>query len=316
MRETVRVLGQHRRVIRAELATSAPVPSTRTLKRYRSEEAQDPSGSAEQDAHNERDAVWREVQARRRRFANVGLWLHPAVENLRALFTQAGPVADFAGRVGEAHRCFFFSHDVASEAGPAPWAGPAAWDPVSDVILQFMLEQTDPTDVLVMFDGRSRQARRRIEDCLADKPGAFEVWVIYKPCARSERTGGHRVSMASGTKEVAWILKPGARREAPKDPNYTGIVRVPWSALPQISLADKQHALGLGAPPLAAPAMILEHVGAQPLFWQEQKPAELLRQVMKDVGCRAVFDLTPGSGICLPCLSSTVVLCDVIFIII
>ena len=198
---------QHRHVIRAEVEPGAPPPSTRILKRYASDEAKEGAGRAEQIA-SERSDVWCNAQLRRRQWAGVGLWTRPCLETLYNLFERAGPVAHFIGRQGVSHRCFFYSHDVVAEAGPAPWAAPAAWDSVSDVILQFMMERRTNIDVLVMFDGRSREARRHIEDVVADKPYAFESWVVYKPTVRAT---GRRVSFASDNREVAWILLPCSR---------------------------------------------------------------------------------------------------------
>ena len=298
---------KHRHIIVADLEPGVPPPSTRTLKRYASEEANDGPGRAEQIA-SERNDVWHDAQARRRQRAGVGLWTRPCLETLHTLFEKAGPVTNFVGEQGVSHRCLFFSHDVVTEAGPAPWAAPAAWDPVSDVILQCMMERRTNTDVLVMFDGRCRDARRRIEDVVAGNPNAFESWVVYKPTVS---TTCRTVSFASDNQEVAWILLPcsrvnlstTARRQftacgeaSTHDSTYSGVASIPLRALPQISLADKQEALGLGAPPAAAPADVLDSVVAQPLFWQERKPADLLRQLMRDLCCRAVFDLTPGSG--------------------
>ena len=35
-----------------------------------------------------------------------------------------------------------------------------------------------------------------------------------------------------------------------------------------------------------------------PLFWQERKTVKCWKAILKDVQCKAVFDLTPGSGAC------------------
>ena len=76
-----------------------------------------------------------------------------------------------------------FSADLLAKSAVTPWrtlCDDAAIDPPhADAIIEFMLSQQGKFDILIFCDGRSRKARRKIEDAIANRKHVVESWVIY-----------------------------------------------------------------------------------------------------------------------------------------
>ena len=71
------------------------------------------------------------------------------------------------------------------------------------------------------------------------------------------------------------------------------------ASLPVENGETKAKLLGLGVD--AAPSPKVKHFDTSigvPIFWQERKTIACWKALLEDVQCRAIYDVTPGSGSC------------------
>ena len=104
-----------------------------------------------------------------------------------------------------------FSADLLAETAGEPWtelSDDSLDRPEHKAMLQWMLTRTGPFGVLILCDGRSRKARRMIEDALAARAHVVETWVIFS--GGTSRMGGRSVTFASSNQEVITIALPCA----------------------------------------------------------------------------------------------------------
>ena len=66
--------------------------------------------------------------------------------------------------------------------------------------------------------------------------------------------------------------------------------------LPLITATEKAKIHGCEA--LAPQEDLFDTSLGMPLYWQERKTVKCMKTLLKDVHAKAVFDLTPGSGVC------------------
>ena len=110
-----------------------------------------PEGLRE-DIVRERHQLWVEAQHQRKRFCRYALCTSNTKERLDAV-------------VNEAHRACVLSCDLLQELEAQPWStftypkGPAL-----DARLAYLSSRSGPVDCCLLFDGRSRNARRTVED--------------------------------------------------------------------------------------------------------------------------------------------------------
>ena len=316
LREVRAALQTHRRIIAVEATSAAPPPSSRTLHRYDSE-ASESGANSKDELHTERNEVWRNAQAMRKKAAQIGLWSaspsQASTGALQQVFAKSGAVS-LRGKATESHRAFVFSADLLAESAVMPWRNLAdeALDlPYASSMLDFLQSQAGPFDILICCDGRSRKARRKIEDALASRRHVVETWLIYS--GDSKLNQGRRVSFAADNREVIMIALPCPRTSlAVKERasynacgedtthwgTYTGVQPMSLRQMPKVNPDDKSAILGIASDALASPPSRLADAcsGALPLFWQERKPQGFWRQLLLDLDIKAVCDMTPGSG--------------------
>jgi hypothetical protein len=100
LHELVRLLGLHKQAVGLD-AEAPPMPGTRQLRRYASEEDKD-AGRAEQIAR-ERQEVWRHAQQLRRKFVNVAVCRYLTAADLQRFFEmKCGAVYSYVGKPAEA----------------------------------------------------------------------------------------------------------------------------------------------------------------------------------------------------------------------
>lgn len=253
----------------------------------------------------------------RKKFATVGHAKISTKAQAQSFFEKCGPVYQFVGKAGHAHRVFVFSADTFYEAGPLaapqgkPWCTPPVWSATADPLLEFMLSQTGPSDILVLCDGRSKACRRKLDDYAEKARNVNEVWVIYKPTPRL----GRSVSFASENREMLWVSLPVNRtlisckprseytctgESSTHDSTYSGVEPMPWPAMPLISAADKEKVHGVA--PAAPRGKVFDTSMGHPLFWQERKTPKFWMQLLVDLDAKAVFDLTPSGSLGRACL--------------
>jgi len=241
------------------------------------------------------------VQAQRRKYVQV----HSAAKDSMQTTFENTAAHTFAGKPTESHRLFLFSADLVAETSDTPWSAPPQWHEAGSALVEFVLAQTGPADVLVFCDGRSRSCRAKLEEMTQSMRHLTEVWVVYTPSPRL----GRKVSFASDNREVILVSMPVAMSELPvrdrrvfagageastHDSSYTGVPPLPWAAMPQLIATDKAKITGRTPPTPSEP--LFESALGQPLFWAERKSQAFWRQVFVDFCAKSVVDCTPGSG--------------------
>ena len=115
-----------------------------------------------------------------------------------------------------------------------------------------------PFDLFILCDGRSRKARRFMEDAVVGKPHVSEFWVLYAGNGKngmSER----KVALSAANRETLNVVLPCARTALPvqerssfnatgEDSTHfsssTGVPVLTPSAMAKVTPADKQAILG------------------------------------------------------------------------
>ncbi len=167
--------------------------------------------------------------------------------------------------------------------------------------------QNASCDVLLLSDGRSRSCRLNIEKAIADARYVHEAWVVYAPTKRL----GRRVAFAADNNDAIAVPMPinrthmtaapraefnGAGEETTHETTYCGVAPTPWRALPVLSAEDKSNIVGHAIDAPAASRGLFDASMGVPLYWQARRPISCNRRLITDVGGKAIFDLTPGSG--------------------
>ena len=208
LRESIRLLSAVASVVAVE-AGAAPPPSLRALARMRSD-ADTPDERADME-RAERAEVWQKAQAQRRKLIQVGKRLGWKTDAFADCYRKSGAVRNFKGTLKQQHRAFVVCADLVACSPDEPWMGkiPAAKKDHLQAMLDFVLQQSGPTDFIIMFDGRSRANRRVIEDSIAPKPHTVEAWVVYE--AGKERGKAY----AGGGQQPGGILRRAAGTAQP-----------------------------------------------------------------------------------------------------
>ena len=161
LRELTRTLNMHKSVIQISKGEVAPPPSTRTLQRYGSD-ANPEEVSRRAQMLRERQDVWKQAVAQRKRFVAVGHAKCGVKAHAQTFYEKCTSVYNYATKAGEAHRVFVFSAELFHECRDAPWSNTTSFDKAALPVLEFMLAQTSPGDLLIFMDGRSRSWRKEL----------------------------------------------------------------------------------------------------------------------------------------------------------
>eukprot|EP00973_Karenia_brevis_P089969 12400317-Karenia_brevis.AAC.1 len=77
----------------------------------------------------------------------------------------------------------------------------------ADILLDWVVIQTGPTDVLISFDGTSKACRKILKKRIEHVRYVHESWIVYTPTERL----GRLVAFPSDNKEMAFVSMPVAR---------------------------------------------------------------------------------------------------------
>ena len=108
----------------------------------------------------------------------MSVWQGKKKEGLASIVAKSR-VSNFKGTAKESHLAFFFSADLAPEHPTEPWNLLNVDDTLYTAVFDFLKMQAKPFDFLFAFDGRSRPARRKVEDLLDQRSHVSECWIIY-----------------------------------------------------------------------------------------------------------------------------------------
>ena len=271
-------------------------------------------GAEEMEKLEERKDVWMRAQSKRKSLVVVG---HTKIANkamAQQFYEKCSTLYTFAAKEKEAHHVFLFSADLYSECRNAPWNSLAPFDETAKPLLEFIIAQAGPADVICCLDGRSKLWRRQLEEMMESKQTRHpaELWIVYAAGEAGEGARSRKCSFASDNREVALLSMPLSRNHLPTKPRsdpcrnagessthdttYTGVDPMPWARMQMVSLPDKEKIFGYTpkVPKLKSSAA----TPAYPLYWQEKKTPEFWTTLLSDLGAKAVFDCTPGAGSC------------------
>ena len=303
LRDLYRNLNLHQSVVHVGKAMGAPVASTRTLQRYGSD-ADPEEADRQAQMLKERQDIWRQAQAQRKKFVTVG-HCKCATKSQAQSFYEKTSAFQFAGRPGEAHRVFLFSAEMFTESRTSPWTNPGEFDKAAGPLLDFLLAQTGPADILVLMDGRSKSWRRELDKLAERARHLTEVWLVYQNTPRL----GRKVSFGSDNREVALLSMPvsrtmlpckdrkeyvGAGETSTHDTTYTGVEPMAWGSMPKVTKEDKAKILGFE--PQYPRAKLFDCSVGSPLWWQERKTPTFWKVFLANLDAKMVFDATPGAG--------------------
>ena len=310
IRELMRTLHASESVVPSS-SQGVPRASLRQLVRQSSD-----AGGGQADAtatQKEREEVWAKATAHRKKFVSLVMCKDKKIATLTEAYRKGGSgVRALRGAVNDFHRGFVVSADLLHEnAAETPWR--TVTDP-SDKdfgdMLAFITSQKDSADVVMGFDGLSRSARRKIEDTVGKMPAAAEVFLTYqkapnKWCARKNFLG-------SRNQEVGYIAMPVNRTKIPVTERkgevewedsthmttYTGVETTARNHLALIDPAEKAQLIPNTPLEEAKLPASWRRRGLRgvPLYWMESKSVECWRQILKLTSCKAVLDVSAGSG--------------------
>ena len=161
----------------------------------------------------ERDEIWRQAQALRKKVVNLAVGRTEA--DLNALWNK--PVAEevkaFAGELNESHRLWVLSTELLEEKQLTPWSAIGSLTDKGDAknLLKFIQSNaTKPFDFVLVWDGRSLANRKFLDEelkVLQNFSTTTELWISYKGASRV----GRRVFGGSVTKEIGYLKSNVAR---------------------------------------------------------------------------------------------------------
>lgn len=313
VREVLRLVALATRGIEARTDGSAPQTGLRSLiQRLSNPDDQDPDHAA---AKEERESVWRQAVAVRKRFATLSVAsTTDSMEAFRTAFNSSGSVHKFNGILNESHRLFVASADLIQDHGSEPWQHMC--DPPQNTwlnMMQFLNSRDGARDFVLAFDGRSRESRRAAEDNIKRAHGGTsELWILYMDCLK--RAGRSRsTALSAENREVGILGLPCSRTKLKIEKRnelnicgeistffttYSGVGFRRTLELPLLSADAKSGILSNWSENREVlPATWMDKHGKQePLFWQESKPISYWLCMLADFRIKAVFDLTAGSG--------------------
>ncbi len=309
VRDLLRKMEQCKGTVQVQ-AVSAPPPSLRTLTRISS----NPTDHANEVAMQERARVWSEAQQIRKKVVSVATAkTKDGISRLVSkVFNNWKPVRK------ENHRAFFLAADLVVENAEKPWVQLSSYNK-DELKNQLEFLESWPCgacDFIIMFDGRSRDARRVMDRSICKMTRAVEeLWITYTGegnLQRHERS--RRVPFASSNSEAGYVLFPCARtkfsvkarnrfnncgEDSTHFGSYSGVDVRPMDRLPRVRTPEEKAAI-LGTQTVLEANPPQGVTGIQktnlPVFWQESKDVAFFAQILEDFDVKACVDLSPGTG--------------------
>jgi hypothetical protein len=184
-------------------------------------------------------------------------------------------------------------------------------------VIEFILAKRTKDDVVLLFDGRSRAARKVMEqfEVRLAAPGApIEIWIVYKEPSKEEdpRVPRRQSSFARINREVALVAVP-ARGNAKVQPRaefnacgetssasttYTGVDLRRFCELPRMDVTTKSAILGVAAAGAVKEKAVQEDIDERgpPFSLSEGKPLALIQRIFEHFGVTHVVDFAAGSA--------------------
>ena len=275
--------------------------------------ASDDAVEEHKNKESERERVWQQATATRRKWVNFHAPRAWKEKELDAAFEASSAHTWDGGRATEKHRVFIFSADLIHESEGPAWARTPEWHAaLSEECCKFMQSKRGPADLLVFCDGRSRSCRNALEKLTQDARNQIELWATYQASSRL----GRRVAWGSDNKEVIIMSFPVPRTQMPVKPRksnsdgvgagestthdatYSGVTPMSWAGMTLVTDGDKQKILGAtaGKETSKPRTRVFDTAFGQPLFWAERKTITCWENLLQDLNASMVVDCSPGSG--------------------
>ena len=292
------------------VSSGAPPVSLRALVRRVSNPDEEDSRKEQ-----ERQKIWSQAQALRKKKAQLALWSAKTSDSLRSLLDKMTGVGQFdKGAINQCHRLWVISADLAHEAkgswNRAPALKEETLQSVFECLKKFPMKEFDMLvafdgcvpdnratlrggmdeegkllEFIILFNNRPRQARQRKIFCGSAKleVGTMKLWTPRVRISVTERSDEY---VAPSTEASSKTSKK-AKKQTTHDLNCVGVP--PATKRPLINGADKSKIFECDEPDGFRGS-------ACPLFWAETKPVSYWQTLLASLQVGQVMDLTPGSG--------------------
>jgi hypothetical protein len=187
-------------------------------------------------------------------------------------------------------------------------------------VIDFIANKRSKDDLVILFDGRSRQCRKVME-AAEDKLAAsgahalIEFFVLYMQPAKHEdpRAPGRQTSFSQNTREVVMCSLPSKSglaklvqrsefnscgENSTSATSYTGIAMRHYSELPRMEGDSKSGILGVAAAGAVVGKRVAQNIEEKghPFSQCEVKPINLWQRICEHHGVTHIVDLSPGSA--------------------
>ena len=191
-------------------------------------------------------------------------------------------------------------------------------------VIDYILSKRSRDDIVLLFDGRSRAARKVIEQyedrmASADKPGAagkpaVEIWIVYTDPKKQEdpRVPRRQTNFVRNNREVVFASL-AARGNAKVHPRaefnacgetssaattYTGVDARRFCELPRMDVSTKSAILGVAAAGAVKQKSVQRDCDERgpPFSMAEVKPLNLLQRLFEHFSVTHVVDFAAGSA--------------------
>ncbi|CAJ1345039.1 unnamed protein product, partial [Effrenium voratum] len=258
--------------------------------------------------------VWQQVVNKRKALCTITALPEEGAKlatKLKATFATSPIRKSFKPKIGESHLLVVVSADLVSE----PLDG---WSHTTDkdrmerigVCLDFCKKEFNGKgDLLLVFDGRCREARRHIEDSLG-RDTLELVTVLEAPSGASDVTA----ELGPASKKMRCTSEHGFLKyncnDAVEDLEWENMASLPnKKKLPLMSLTDKTNWLtnkaGSKASKAATPPDWDNEHGV-PCFWQESKSTSFWASVVEGTRAGAILDMTASTQLAHAALDAQV----------
>ena len=162
----------------------------------------------EKKRKEERQAAWKAASKARKTVVQFAIFQDTA----QATEVVASSItASMKAEPGESHRLVVLSVDLLQEADSKPWLEAFDGKPTGmkfDSRLEWILKQSQPGDIILVLDGRSRKARRHLEQEVgksAAGANAVELTIVFSG-KRPYRMRTREVAFGSRPVEIGFML--------------------------------------------------------------------------------------------------------------
>ena len=202
---------------RSEEPAAGPPASTRSLQRWRSD-AEHEAAEEIDSLQIERQELYQRSRDGRKKIVCVTYFSEVTGSTGRSelsmkeaceLHMKHGGDLQKSFVTGESHRLIFFGPDSANELGEQPWRAPTTWVSEYDGVVETLLKNRKPYDILMFSDGRNLECLLKLleltKKAIMKLPET--LWIIYKPIQDKE-SQKKSVYMGMDNKEHIVVVFP------------------------------------------------------------------------------------------------------------